>query len=180
MEDIVHLAVVLITFSFCAFLPPQADPLLPEPCRGAFPSTSHMLVLQNPTGGRAGFENTRKAARIGSPFTWSRSEQTSTPRANAISVLRHEFKQPTQSFQSSAIVDPHLKSRSSRYEHKCQMRFLRRHCVPESNTNLCGCYANLRTYASFGLCPRHHSKVPMCAHPCWTPKFFLLSSVERH
>ena len=41
-----------------------------EPCRNCnartqdrgFPGASRMLMLQNPTGGRAGFENTRKAA----------------------------------------------------------------------------------------------------------------------
>ena len=44
----------------------------------------------------------------------------------------------------------------------CANAFLRWHRVHESNTNLCGCYVNLRTYASSGFCPRHHSKVPTC------------------
>ena len=53
---------------------------------------------------------------------------------------------------------------------------------------------HLRTYASSGFCPRqglgqrkslgpstvNHSNVPTCARPGWTPKLFLLSSVERH
>ena len=59
-----------MTFGYLNFAPPQAQPLLAEPCQNCnartqdrgFPGASRMLMLQNPTGGRAGFENTRKAA----------------------------------------------------------------------------------------------------------------------
>ena len=57
-------------FGYSYFAPPQAHPLLAEPCQNCnmqtqgrgFPGASRMLMLQNPTGGRVGFENTRKAA----------------------------------------------------------------------------------------------------------------------
>ena len=49
-------------------------------------------------------------------------KQTRTFRVQCVSILCHEFKQPTPSFQCSAIVDPHLEP-ISRLEHCEPMRF---------------------------------------------------------
>ena len=81
------------------YLPPQAVPLS-QSCwesdmwtqsTGSL-VTSHLLVLHNHTGGRAGVESTHKAAWINLPFTWSWSGRLLAPHVNVIPFYDMNYK----------------------------------------------------------------------------------------
>ena len=82
-------------------------------------------------------------------------KQTQTFRVQCVSILSHEFKQPTPSFQCSAIVDSSPGAADQADSNiPCPMRFY----VGTVFTNLIriSVVANvhLRTYASSGFCSR--------------------------